>query len=307
MKNDRIDRALNYLDDDLISEAADYVPRHRAKPIQIFKYSAAAACLFAVIGGAFVLKAAVKSDSAASLGNPVNTSDLISSVISSLDPPTSSNVSASQNSNPASHPFSSDDDHFPRNPTISELINDPDIVWDNSGGLKDGPVAVFPKLGTVKTTDRLSALISDNPGAVFAVKVSFELYPNETDRRNWICHSKTFGDITIGELENEIKKLSLESNSSEAEGVGKTEDRLREELADALYDYYAVKVMGFIETFNANDIGFYPITSPASVGFADYNYFICFATAEQLESFTCKETEAFVFDIMPRANAEYIF
>lgn len=293
MKNDRFERALNFLDDDLISEAADYVPPHKAKPVRIFKnafkYSAAAACLLAVIVGAFALKPAVlpDPDKIASLEDPENSSDIISSVLSSYASPANPGVSVSTDSSPISSDFF--------NPTISDWFDDPDVVWYSGQALKEG-IKTYPKeLGTSEITDKLKILMNENPDAVFAVKVSFALY--ESDRDTW-----EYNGTTIAEMQELIDEMLFKSNDPS----GTVED-LKLKLMLALYDYYMDKCQEFLETFNANDLGFYCITRPESAKMKDYNYFICFATAEQIKNFTCKPTEAFVFDTISKDSARDIF
>ncbi len=318
MKNDRLDRALNFLDDDLISEAADYKPRKKAKPVRIIKYSAAAACLFAVIGGAFAVKAALRhnNDNVASLVNPADSTDFISSVISSLESTTPSSDSVPQNSEQTfststesnTSPSTTDTDNIPENPTISEMLNDPDIVWDKDA-TKGNPEDDILKLGETKITNRLSNLMNENPGAVFAVKVNFENCLNVIERDNWKYYSSDYGECTIGELRN--KYMELGNRLKMDDGLSADDELklapLRETLWDALYTYYADKFVSFMDTFNVNDIGIYPVTEPALMGKDGYSYFICFATAEQLGNFKCKENEAFIFDTIPQwqAEAEY--
>lgn len=305
MKTDRLDRGLDFLDDDLISEAADYVPRKKVKPIWMIKYSAAAACLLAVIAGAFALKTAILhgGDKDVSLIESVNSSDTISSILSSLEPTAPSSDPAPQISDSHVSTSTIGSDHLPNNPTFFDKLNDPTIVWYRDQGLKGDPEIDPPKPGTAAVTYRLKKTMIEYPGAVFAVKVSFALYQDVSERNNW-----KHGDLTILELGTAIKALELEQYGLETTAAEKEKlEQLKEKFQLAVYDYYLDKCKDFIETFNDNNIGFYFITSPESLQTDDYNYFICFVTAEQLENFICKETEAFVFDIMPRANAENIF
>lgn len=287
MKSERFERALNYLDDDLISEAADYVPKRKAKPFPIFKYSAAAAaCLAVIFGGVIAVKTAVTNDQTASLTDPESTDSFI-------DIPQSSGSSASS-------PMTSDY-IFPAN--LPEWIDDPDVIWDDSDGLKEYPDQ--KNHSGITYSDRLTDLIGKYPDSVFAVKVSFEL--DKTERENW-----KFAGTSIAEYRNELKAAELEPPDPEENTGSDTEyqskvDLLKEKLQLAIYDHYYSKCVSFLETFQANNVEFCVITSPEATGTEDYNYFLCFMTAEQLNAFTAKPTEKLMFDIMPRANAEFIF
>lgn len=288
MKSERFERALNYLDDDLISEAADYKPKLKAKPFPIFKYSAAAACLAAVFGGVFALKAAVTNDRTASLANPESTDSFIDILPSSGSNASSSSISSGY--------------IFPAN--LPEWIDDPDVVWDDSDGVKEFP-ADLPKHNGITYSNGLVNYLWKYPDSVFAVKVSFEL--DKDERENW-----KFAGTAIAEYRNEIKAAELEPPASEENTGSNSEhqskvDLLKEKLQLAIYDYYYSKCLGFVETFQANNVEFCVITSPEATGTEDYNYFLCFMTAEQLTGFTAKQTETLMFDIMPRANVEYIF
>lgn len=301
--NKRLDRALNYIDDDLISEAADYVPKKKAKPINLFKYSAAAACCAAAIAGVIALKSVIITPDAF-LENPSTSSDYIFSNIDPIISQSGASGSASTSKDiPSSSPPVDDPDGFPETPDHEDLLkltNDPNIVWaaeTKAGDIKSD----WTKPGTTKISDELSAEIQKDPNAVHAVMVSFEPCRNDTEMEKW-----KFDGTTIGEIKYQIKMISLKSEQAannsdtspnkDTESVDETQmlQYLRDQLTNAVYDYYFTKVSGFLGTFSTNGLLIYPVT----VGVEDtdlYNRFFCFASGSQLESFTCKENEAFIF------------
>lgn len=276
MNEQRLGRALNYISDELISEAADCGAEKKSNSprlLNCLKVGTAAVCTAAAIVGAFAVKswAELHQKDVASLLNPADSKDIFSLVSNNQSPPNADKA----------FPF----DSASAEPSLSDFISKyPNAIWaaeedveDTSGGLK----SKIP-LGTVKISDKLSEMIGKAPGAVYAVMVSFEPCFDEYEMYEWL-NSNT----NLSELNNELKLQSFDSPKDAAKIK-----ELTEQIDELYYEYYTLKLDGFRESFAQQALEIYPIPRG---GAEKYNYFYCFAAGSQIKNFSCKKDEAFIF------------
>lgn len=277
MNEQRLGRALNHISDELISEAADCGAEKKSNPPRLFncfKYGTAAVCTAAAIVGAFAVRSWVelRQKDVASLVNPAASTDIFSLASNKQSPPNADKA----------FPYDSASAEL----SLSDLISKyPNAVWaaeedngDTSGGLKSN---VIP-LGTVKISDKLSEMIGKAPGAVYAVRVSFEPCLGDSEMYEWLT-----SNTNLSELKNELKLQSFDSPKDAAKIK-----ELTEQIDELYYEYYTLKLDGFRESFVQQALEIYPIPR----GGADkYNYFYCFAAGSQITNFSCKNDEAFIF------------
>lgn len=269
MNEQRLGRALNYISDELISEAADCGAEKKSNSPRLFncfKVVMAAVCTAAAIAGAFVVKSwsELHLKDVASLTNPADSKDIFST-------PNADKT----------FPF----DSASAEVSLSDLISKyPNAVWaseednsDTSGGLK----SKLP-LGTVKISDKLSEAIGKDIGAVYAVRVSFEPCFDDSEMYEWLN-----GNTNLSELKNELKLQSFDL----PEDAAKIKE-LTEQIDELYYEYYTLKLDGFRESFAQQALEIYPIPRG---GAEKYNYFYCFAAGSQIKNFSCKKDEAFIF------------
>lgn len=276
MNEQRLARALNYISDELISEAADCGAEKKPnfpRLFNCFKVGTAAVCTAAAIAGVFAVKswAELHLKDVASLTNPADSKDIFSLDSNKQPPPNSDKT----------FPYDSASAEL----SLSDLIGKyPNAVWageednsDASGGLK----SKIP-LGTVKISDKLSAAIGNEPGVVYAVLVSFEPCFDDSVMYEWLS-----SNTNISDLKNELKRQS----SDLPKDAAKIKE-LTEQIDELYYEYYTVKLNGFRKSFATQALEIYPIPRG---GAEKYNCFYCFASGSQIKNFSCKKDEAFIF------------
>lgn len=307
MNDRRLIHAVGFIDDDLISEAAEYRPKAKKQNFRAWKF-AAAGCAAAAAVSVIVLKNAnlITTDKSSLVSQSVPVTDSVP-VIDSVP-------SVSDNSNSASA-FSA--------PTLDEWLNDPGVIWGeklkgedpSSDGTGD---KVQP--GEPLISDELSELMDGYPdGTVFAVMVVFVPFIDKAEMENW-----EYNGDTIARLNSELKGYYYDTGKtvevsyikdgewvteyepiydSDPEDADKIADLIRR-IDETKSAYYGMKIESFRESFSENGLGVYvtPVVGgvPEDDGMLENRCFYTFATREQLENFKLKDTDAFVFRIGAR-------
>lgn len=303
MNDSRLIHAVGFIDDDLISGAAEYRPRAKKQDFRAWKF-AAAGCAAAAVVSAVTLKNA-----------DIITKDK-GSIISESVPGfgSSSDVSDSDNS-VGGIVFSA--------PTLDEWLNDPDVIWGEKVKGDDSSVDGVGNgvpLGEPLISDELSELMGKYPdGTVFAVMVDFVPFIDKAEMENW-----EYNGDTIARLNSELKGYYYDTGRTVQVSYIKDGEWVTEyepiydfhpEDADKIADltqkigkitsaYYDMKIESFRESFSSNGLGVYTVTVPGGIpdddGIHENRCFYTFAEREQLENFKLKDTDAFVFRIGAR-------
>lgn len=301
MNDSRLIHAVGFIDDDLISEAADYRPKAKKQNFAAWIF-AAAGCAAAAAVSVIVLKSA----------NLITTDK--SSLVSESIPVTDSVPSVSDNNNSASA-FSA--------PTLDEWLNDPDVIWGekvkgedpSSDGLGDGVPVGEPLI-----SDELSELMGEYPdGTVFAVMVDFVPFINKAEMENW-----EYNGDTIARMSAELKSFFYDTGRTvqvsyikdgewvvEYEPIYDSDPEDADKIADLIQRinetksaYYGMKIESFRESFSSNGLGVYVTPAvggiPEDDGLLENRCFYTFAAREQLENFKRGDADAFVFRIGAR-------
>ena len=276
MNDCRLIHAVGFIDDELISQAADHRPSEKQSIIRTVKFIASG-CAAAVIAAVFMLN----------FGKNF-LFDNGSAVSGDISDPTS--VEAVTR-------------------TLEEWKNDPAVVWGEEL-FKNAPgFDAFGEQVPLGNTMISEKWLSESPhGTIFAVMVDFSPCIDKAEMESW-----EFGGDTISVLKTEhdgyffdtgetcevsyfkdgILHTEYEpiysSNPEDSDRIFELEQRI-EELTSA---YYGMKIESFRESFAENGLGVYISSDNDST--LKNSCFYTFAAREQLENFKCKENEAFFF------------
>lgn len=300
---------MNYIDDDLIAEAADCKPRSHnskgAKPAYI-KYFAGAAAVVLAGAVAFRFWAESRFSGGVSIKNPANSGDNISKIVDDINKTkTESAVSMTESdidkilngdgeSSPGIRYAPSDSGAF------DEWKNYDIVIWHNSSVTQE----MINKLGRKDLNDDIAFVNDFKPGEVKMSEVLYNLITTEYDVspiyavRVWFApHSKTkeemdkvdawkYKGITIGEL-------AVRGYDQDGRIIS---ENCSELLEKAYYDYYLAKMQTIYENdFKPNGLEIFPIELWSTI--KGYDYFYCFMTAGQIAALTCNPDEAFYLDL----------
>ncbi len=302
MNDSRLIHAVGFIDDDLISGAAEYRPRANKQNFRAWKF-AAAGCAAAAVVSAVALKNA-----------DIVTPDK-SAVISESVPGSESTGSDKSDNSAGGSVFSA--------PALDEWLNDPEVIWGekvkgdvpSSDGVGDGV-----PLGEPLISDELSELMGKYPdGTVFAVMVDFVPLIDKSEMENW-----EYSGDTIARLNAELKGYYYDTGRTVQVSYIKDGEWVTEyepiydyhpEDADKIADltqridkitsaYYGMKIDSFRDSFSSNGLGVYTVPVPGGIpdddGIHENRCFYTFATREQLQNFKHNDTDAFVFRIGAR-------
>ena len=279
MNDSRLIHAVGFIDDELISQAAEHCPAAKKDNPQIAKLFAFG-CAAAVIAAVFALN----------IGNVTRDKDAFVS---------------EDSSNSASVGISG----LAAARTLEEWLSDPAVVWGEVSS-KDGPNSdafgeQVPRGNTMISEKWLSEITY---GTVYAVMVDFSPCIDKVEMESWEFDGDTISALKAehdgyffdtgetcevsyfkdGELYTEYEPI-YSSNPEDSDRIFELEQRI-EELTSA---YYGMKIESFRESFAENGLGVY--VSSYNDSTLKNSCFYTFAAREQLENFKCKENEAFIF------------
>lgn len=275
----RLIHAVGFIDDELISQAAEYCPATKKSNPQKAKFFAFG-CAAAVVAAIFALN----------IKNVTRDKD-------AFMPEDSSNSASVGTSGLA------------MSRTLEEWLSDPAVVWGEVSS-KDGPGVEdlgkqVPLGNTVISGKWLSEITY---GTVYAVMVDFSPCIDKAGMENWKFDGDTISALKAeydgyfydtgetcevsyfkdGVLHTEYEPI-YSSDPENSERIFELEQRI-EELTSV---YYSMKIDSFRESFAENGLGVYVL--PYNDSTLKNSCFYTFAMREQLENFKCKENEAFFF------------
>ena len=275
MNDSRLIHAVGFIDDELISQAAEHCPVAKRSNAHIAKFFAFG-CAAAVIAAIFALN----------IGNVTRDKDAFVSEDSSNSASVGTSGLAAAR-------------------TLEEWLNDPAVVWGEAPS-KDAPGFDATReqmpLGSTMISEKWRTEIPD--GTVFAVMVDFSWCIDNSEMENWEFDGDTISalksehdgyffdtgetcEVTYfkdGVLHTEYEPV-ISSNPEDSDRIFELERQI-EELTAA---YYGMKIESFHESFEKNGLEVYASSTLKN------SCFYTFATREQLENFKCKDNEAFFF------------